>query len=446
MKALILSCNTGQGHNSVSGAVAEAFKARGIESETADALSFVSEWASKTVCEWHTRLYRYFPKTSGSSYSFIEQHPELFGDRSPIHKLLSLGVDGLYSKISGGGFELVVCPHVISALMLTDLMKQYPEAKLRTAFIATDYTCSPMCDESNLDLYCIPSAELIPEFEAIGVRREKIAVTDGIPVRPAFYIKKDKAEAKRELGLPEDCRHAVMMFGSMGCGPMPRLTSLILRKLPENCRLTAVCGTNETVRRRMLREFEGEKRVSVLGFADDVPTLLSSADLFITKPGGLSTAEAAVKGVPMLLDNAVSGCEQYNLEYFCGIGAAETAEGESAIAGRCVGLLSDPERLERMSAALPPRKNAAEQIVSAMLEGFEPSGAPEKIENDFVYWRSRCRLTQSELSRILGIPPRTLRSWESGKTEPPEYIKRLVIAELKRIGRRVEQPKDIEEE
>ena len=445
MKALILSCNTGQGHNSVSGAVAQALSKRGVLCETADALGFVSEWASKTICEWHTRLYRYFPKTSSNGYSFIEQHPELFDRRSPVHKLLCLGVDKLYNFISEGGFEIVICPHVISGLMLTETIRQYPEAALRTCFIATDYTCSPMCDESDLDLYFIPAKQLAPDFEAIGISPEKIVVTDGIPVREDFYQKKEKAAAKREIGLPEDCRHAVMMFGSMGCGPIPRLTQLISEKLPENSFLSVVCGTNETVFKRLQKDFAAVGNVRVLGFVKDIPTLMDSADLFITKPGGLSTAEASIKRLPMLLDNAVSGCEQYNLEFFCGAGAAATAEGEENIAEMCRELLSDSERLEKMSRALIRPHIAAEQIADALLDGFEPKGAPE-IANDFVYWRERCKLSQPQMAKIFGIPPRTLKNWETGRTEPPAYIKRLIIAELKRLSRRVEQAREIEDE
>ncbi len=445
MKVLILSCNTGQGHNSVSGAVAGILEKRGVSCIIADALSFVSEWASKTVCEWHVRLYRYFPKTSGLSYSIWEQHPELFDERSPVHQLLGLGVDKLYKYISSGGYEAVICPHVISGLMVTDLMKQYPDAKLRTCFIATDYTCSPMCDESSLDLYFIPTASLIPEFEAIGIDKEKIVVTDGIPVRADFYHKKEKSAARAELGLPENCRHALMMFGSMGCGPMQKLAGLISRNLPENGILTVVCGTNEAVYRRMSKEFSGAENVIIKGFVKDISTLMDSADLFITKPGGLSTAEAAVKRLPMVLDNAVSGCEQYNLEYFCSTGAAMTAEGAEKIAKLCCEILSDDLRLEAMRKNLPERKNAAEQIVERMFAGYESAGAPKKIDNEFVYWRERCGLSQSELSRIMGIPRRTLRGWETGESEPPEYIKRLIISELKRISRRIARTKGISE-
>ena len=439
MKALILSCNTGQGHNSVSASVASAFEKRGVKTDTADALAFLSEWASKTICEWHVRLYRYFPKVSGASYSFIEQHPELFDSRSPIHRLLNLGVDKLFELVAKEKYDIIICPHVISALMVTEMTRQYPEAIPKTAFIATDYTCSPMAEESDLDYYFLPTPSLIPDFENIGIAAEKIIPTDGIPVRPDFYSHLDKREAKRMLGLGEDCMHALMMFGSMGCGNMPKLTALISENMPKNGFLTVVCGTNEVIRKKLEKQFSGRENVRVEGFVKDVSTLMDSADLFVTKPGGLSTAEAAVKRLPMLLDNAVSGCEQYNLEYFCSIGAAVTAEGEDDIAAMCVELLKNKEMLERMRERLPERKSAAEKIADVMLSGEQPMMTAEPIGNDFVYWRERCGLSQTELSKMLGIPLRTLKNWESGATEPQEYIKRLIISELKRIERRIKR-------
>ena len=43
--------------------------------------------------------------------------------------------------------------------------------------------------------------------------------------------------------------------------------------------------------------------------------MMDSADLFLTKPGGISTTEAMVKGLPMVLVNVVGGCETPNLEF-----------------------------------------------------------------------------------------------------------------------------------
>ena len=52
MKILILSCNTGEGHNSSAKAIKLAMDARGgIESEVKDTLSLVSADVSKNVSD-----------------------------------------------------------------------------------------------------------------------------------------------------------------------------------------------------------------------------------------------------------------------------------------------------------------------------------------------------------------------------------------------------------
>ena len=41
-------------------------------------------------------------------------------------------------------------------------------------------------------------------------------------------------------------------------------------------------------------------------------------------------------------------------------------------------------------------------------------------------------LTQEGLSKELGIPIRTIQDWESGRRNPPDYVERLIVAELER--------------
>lgn len=52
--------------------------------------------------------------------------------------------------------------------------------------------------------------------------------------------------------------------------------------------------------------------------------------------------------------------------------------------------------------------------------------------------RLSANLTQDAMSEKLGIPKRTIQDWESGKRKPPEYVERLVIAELKRLQAKAE--------
>lgn len=105
-----------------------------------------------------------------------------------------------------------------------------------------------------------------------------------------------------------------MMTGSMGCGPMEELTQLLANSLPTEYDVTVACSSNRQLLRRMERKFEDRPNIHVCGYIGNVSAMMDSADLFLTKPGGISTTEAMVKGLPMVLVNVVGGCETPNLE------------------------------------------------------------------------------------------------------------------------------------
>lgn len=368
MKILVLKCNTGEGHNSVAAAIQESARENGDVCDITDALSFLSERASEFICSWHVRLYRYAPKFYGSGYRLAEAHPSAFDPSSPVYKFLASGTGKLRAYIHAGGYDCVVCPHVIPSLMLTVMLSERPEPELVTCNIATDYTCSPMTGESGLDRYFVPDGSVVPEFVSAGVPENRIVVIDGIPVRREFYKKTEKKAARRALGIPEDGAHLLMMFGSMGCGPMQRLTELLDAAMPAGACATVVCGTNQELEHRLGRQYAGSGRIRVMGYAENVSGLMDSADLFLTKPGGISTSEAAVKGLPMALMDTVSACEEYNMRLFCARGGAVTADTPEELAYICRRLLEDPGKLKKMSKALMRRDNAADQVCRALRE------------------------------------------------------------------------------
>lgn len=47
--------------------------------------------------------------------------------------------------------------------------------------------------------------------------------------------------------------------------------------------------------------------------------------------------------------------------------------------------------------------------------------------------RLEAELTQAKMADFIGIPLRTIQDWERGRRTPPDYVERLVIAELERI-------------
>lgn len=49
--------------------------------------------------------------------------------------------------------------------------------------------------------------------------------------------------------------------------------------------------------------------------------------------------------------------------------------------------------------------------------------------------RKKAGLTQAAMSDLLGIPKRTIESWESGERSCPSYVERLIVAELNRLSK-----------
>lgn len=360
MKILILTCNTGQGHNSTANSIKEKFKNYNIECESADALSFVSKNMSDFIGNMHTKLYRYAPVLFDRGYELAEKYPSVFADDSVAYNFFCLGVDKLKSFVEEGGFSGIICVHVFSALMVTELVKKH-SLPLKTAFVATDYTCSPGVAESNLDAYFIPHEDLVGEFIACGVPEEKI-IPSGIPVKDIFYHSGDKNLARRGLNIPYASKHVLMMCGSMGCGHMEDLTEKLKSVMPENVYLTVVCGTNEKLKKK-LDKFSS-KNLEVLGFTDKVSILMDSADLYVTKAGGLSVTEAATKRLPLVFIDAVSGCESYNRYFFLTHGMALASNDQSRLPRLIIKRLFDETALSNQKEAMRNQfyKNPAEII------------------------------------------------------------------------------------
>ena len=251
MKTLILSCNTGQGHNSCAAAIKEIYDRNNEFCVIEDALRFISPYASDFISGWHVRIYRHLPTVFKFSYNVIEKFPNVtFGDKSASYKFFALGAKKLVEFIRDGGYDAVICTHVFAAMMLTAGAKKY-FLDVKTALVHTDYTLTPGTKASNLDIYFLPVSELAEQFRCKNIPENKM-ITSGIPIRQMFYDKIDINDAKEKLGIDKDARHVVLMCGSMGCGPISKIAGKLSAAMRENTTLVIICGRNEKLYRDLL--------------------------------------------------------------------------------------------------------------------------------------------------------------------------------------------------
>lgn len=339
MKTLILSCNTGEGHNSCARAIKEYFDSKKEDCVIADGLGFISQNTSSVMSRGHSYIYKHMPWLSRHGYNYAESHTAYYGENTPLYKYFAQGSEKLYRYISLGGFDCVICTHVFTAFMLTRMLEEYP-MKLATCFVATDYSSYPAIEKSDLDLYFVPDESLIGIYAAHGIPREKIAVS-GIPIRKMFYEKMPAAEAKSAIGIDPTHKHLLIMCGSMGCGPMKQVLRELSQKIGENVDISVVCGNNFELQSNISKQYADNENIHIRGFVEDMSILMASGDLYLTKPGGISTCEAAEMELPMVLIDAVAGVEKYNMHFFVESGGAVTAGTTSELSDLCLSLLKD---------------------------------------------------------------------------------------------------------
>lgn len=370
MNVLLLSCSTGGGHNSAAAALRSALEGRGHACGLCNVLEFLPPSAAEFITRGHDFSYRHLPKLYGAGYRYEERHPPV-----GLYRQIVKGAPKLGERIAATGPDAILCVHVFAAMMVTEL-RRLGEATPPTGFLATDYTCSPGVGGLDVDRFFIPHEALRDEFSAAGVPEERILST-GIPVRPEFTPPPDRAGLRRRLGM-ERGRLLLMTGGSMGCGPIPQIAGLLAPRLGQDDRLLLICGSNRGMYRKLSAVFRRSKKVVVTGYTREMALLMRAADLFITKAGGLSTAEAVATETPLLYINAVPGCESRNLQFMKSRGCAAAGAHAWDVARQALSLLEDGAAREAMVARRSdfPRC-AAETIVDTVEElcGIERSGA-----------------------------------------------------------------------
>lgn len=315
MEALILSCSTGGGHNAAGAAIESELARRGWKTAMLDPYALLSGSVDQIVGGVYVGIAQKSPKLFGKIYAagnLVRNIPW----KSPVY-LANWGMAAVLADyLERHPVDAIFMPHVFPAEIITG-MRARGYALPMTVFVATDYVCIPFTEETDCDCYMTPSPALTADFLSRGIPRRKI-YPFGIPVRREFSQEMSKKEAADRLGLSPDSRYLVLSGGSMGAGEMETDVALLHRWLGRHpdYRLIVICGSNQSLYDRLNRQYGTSSQIQLLHSVDRMPDYLHLATVYMTKPGGLSSTEAAVAGVPLIHLSPIPGCEDCNLSFF----------------------------------------------------------------------------------------------------------------------------------
>lgn len=367
MKVLILTASTGHGHVSAAETMRDILLEHQVESELKDTLSFVGEKSADLISSAIVNIAVKTPRAFG----FMYQAADVVSSdkrKSPLYYANARYAEKLYDYIDQHHYDTVLCPHLFPAEALTYL-KRERGLKADIYFISTDYTCIPFLEELEMDSVFIPHADLKAVFIERGIDEEKLIVS-GIPVSSAFRQKSDKSKARKLLGIPEDKKVFLLMTGGEGGGDAEKLSKAIALRGGKDIFIPVICGRNSKLKESIAHEFKDDKRVQALGFSDKIDLYMDACDVLLTKPGGISSTEAAVKQTVLIHTYPIPGVETENARFFSQHGMSVLAEDEEDAAFNALRLAVDKKAQKRMREAQEQyiNKNAAAVICEHICE------------------------------------------------------------------------------
>lgn len=317
MRVLILSCNTGEGHNSSAKAIKTYMDCVGLDSKIEDTLAIASPAVSARVSKAYNYSIR--GRLFYNLYNigdFVSNH--LTRVKSPVYYANRLYADKLYQYICRYDCDAIVAVHLFAAEALTALKRDY-KLSVPTLFVMTDYTCIPFIGETELDMYAIPHKDLIGKFESGGIPKERLIAT-GIPVSRA-EVSRPKNDARNlansTFGWSDSSGYWFMiMGGSMGFGDMERLIAELCNRTTESDRIICICGQNKERQATLSKQFAEFQQVKVLGYTDQIALLMDCCDVLLSKPGGITSTEAIIRNIPLIHTSPIPGLEDKNGQFF----------------------------------------------------------------------------------------------------------------------------------
>lgn len=315
MEALILSCGTGGGHNAAGKAIEEELILRGHKAVMINPYNLAGDKLPKRVDGAYIKLATDAPNAFGLMYSLGQAVRRLPGS-SPIYWANGLMAQRMEEYLSAHNYDVVIMPHLFPAEILT-FLKRRGKRVPKMVFIATDYSCIPFTEETDCDYFVIPSSLLKEDFIRRGIPEDKLLPL-GIPVSRSFTEDLTKAQAKTLLSLKADRNYILLSGGSMGAGGMHQTVQSIKDEIIKDpsYALIVICGSNSRLYEQLSEKYAHDSQIIPIKRTSRMAWYLKACSVFITKPGGLSSTEAAVSGVPLIHVSPIPGCESINLKFF----------------------------------------------------------------------------------------------------------------------------------
>ena len=354
-KILILSSDTGGGHRSAAQAILEGanrfWKGKSVAVRVVKAVEESHHLTGKLVgvYNWILRNKQHWMKYV--YWAMNRFRPET---RDFVHKRCIGFCLEIFEKWCP---HIVVSVHPLTQHIFARILKELNLSnQIPLVTVVTDpcygFWKGWACND--VSLYLVANDEARRQLIDYGIAPEKIKIS-GMPINPKFHevSERDAQKARQAFGLDADKFTIFVNAGWVGGGNIPQIFRELVRG-ELDVQAIFLAGKNEELRKEAETLAKTAKfPVKVIGYSDDIEKLMQSANVMISKLGGLTTFEALACRLPIIADATTPPMPQEagTVNMIAKRGAGILLKRASDIIPTIQSLLGDSKKYADMKAA-----------------------------------------------------------------------------------------------
>src|ERR1043165_2756780 len=284
-KVLILTAGFGEGHNAAARNIRDAldFVSDDVQVEVLDLFESTYGALNTLMKKSYLGLVQYAPSVWGGIYNLLDNSEMVNRHLGGLTRLKHALGDILQESQP----DVVISTYPVYAHVIQELYRDHSERPFRFITIVTDsITVNSAWFRAPSDLFCVPNEETATVLREGGVVPEQIR-TLGFPVNHVFV-----EGANRELETPtKGVDRRVLYIINTGKKKAGKVIDRLL-EIP-NVKLTITVGRDAELKAKLVERTRGAaERVEVLGWTNQMPQLMMSHHVVISKAGGATVQEA----------------------------------------------------------------------------------------------------------------------------------------------------------
>ncbi len=338
-KILIFTASIGGGHNEAASCLEKEFIKHGFTVKKIDILLAISKSLDSFISSSCKIIINNFPKLYGNLYDI--------SNKEKTNKLLNMSLvkvakEKIYNIILEETPDLIISTHSFP-ISIVGYLKEKNLINVPFISVITDYEAHKIYVNDNVDAYIVGSDHTGVTLFNQGIPENRI-FPYGIPIKTEFLNRCNK------MLLNKKPFQILLMAGSLGLKNMIKVLDNVMT-LEGDYRVVVVCGNNKKLRLSIESEFTdwiNNNKIILYGFTNNIPDIMESSDILITKPGGLTISEAMAKRLPMIIPYYIPGQEKENLDFLVKNGLAIYVYKIKEIKNLIEYLMNNPRILDNM--------------------------------------------------------------------------------------------------